>query len=42
MENKMNLNTNDQDKYKIIYNTLSNGISDIEKEVIFASSELPF
>ena len=29
----MNLNTNGQDKYRIIYNTLSNGISDIEKEV---------
>ena len=29
----MNSNTNNQDKYRIIYNTLSNGISDIEKEV---------
>lgn len=29
----MNSNTNNQDKYSIIYNTLSNGISDIEKEV---------
>jgi len=29
----MKSNTNNQDKYRIIYNTLSNGISDIEKEV---------
>ncbi|MBQ8998936.1 MAG: hypothetical protein IJ086_09665 [Clostridium sp.] len=29
----MNSNTSNQDKYRIIYNTLSNGISDIEKEV---------